>query len=130
MLPKTAPYTTVSGWWGEWLEYGNQTFENSKRISFLEYAEIPRQTRVQLELALCLGFDDSADYKTLEEKGWTVKRAWGMSSDEYRCYLLRSRGEFACAKPSCMRLQNVWISDRTICYLASGKPAVIQHTRA
>ena len=31
-------------------------------------------------------------------------------------------------KPSCIRLQNAWISDRTICYLASGKPAVVQHT--
>jgi len=27
-----------------------------------------------------------------------------------------------------LRLQNAWISDRTICYLASGKPAVVQHT--
>jgi hypothetical protein len=31
-------------------------------------------------------------------------------------------------KPSCVRLQNAWISDRTLCYLASGKPAVVQHT--
>jgi hypothetical protein len=27
-----------------------------------------------------------------------------------------------------MQLQNAWISDRTICYLASGKPAIVQHT--
>ena len=27
-----------------------------------------------------------------------------------------------------MRLQNAWISDRTLCYLASGKPEVVQHT--
>ena len=27
-----------------------------------------------------------------------------------------------------MRLQNAWVSDRTVCYLASGKPAVVQHT--
>ena len=27
-----------------------------------------------------------------------------------------------------MRLQNAWISDRTLCYLASGKPAIVQHT--
>jgi hypothetical protein len=29
-----------------------------------------------------------------------------------------------------MLLQNAWISDRTLCYLASGKPAVVQHTGA
>jgi hypothetical protein len=27
-----------------------------------------------------------------------------------------------------MKFQNAWISDRTLCYLASGKPAVVQHT--
>jgi hypothetical protein len=25
-------------------------------------------------------------------------------------------------------LENAWISDRTLCYLASGKPAVVQYT--
>ena len=25
-------------------------------------------------------------------------------------------------------MRNAWISDRTLCYLASGKPAVVQHT--
>ena len=27
-----------------------------------------------------------------------------------------------------MKFQNAWISDRTLCYLASGKPAVVQDT--
>ena len=27
-----------------------------------------------------------------------------------------------------MYFQNAWVSDRTICYLASGKPAVVQDT--
>jgi hypothetical protein len=27
-----------------------------------------------------------------------------------------------------MKFQNAWVSDRTLCYLASGKPAVVQHT--
>jgi glycosyltransferase involved in cell wall biosynthesis len=27
-----------------------------------------------------------------------------------------------------MRFKNAWISDRTVCYLASGKPAVVQDT--
>jgi hypothetical protein len=31
-------------------------------------------------------------------------------------------------KPACIYLQNAWISDRTLCYLASGKPAVVQQT--
>ena len=31
-------------------------------------------------------------------------------------------------KPAYVTLQAGWISDRTICYLASGKPAIVQHT--
>ena len=27
-----------------------------------------------------------------------------------------------------MQLRNAWVSDRTICYLASAKPAIVQHT--
>jgi hypothetical protein len=43
-------------------------------------------------------------------------------------YIQRSRGEFSCAKPSYVRQQTSWISDRTLCYLASGKPVVVQNT--
>jgi hypothetical protein len=31
-------------------------------------------------------------------------------------------------KPSCVRFQNAWISDRTLCYLASGRPALVEDT--
>jgi glycosyltransferase involved in cell wall biosynthesis len=46
----------------------------------------------------------------------------------YQKYIQNSRGEFSCAKRSCMKFQNAWVSDRTICYLASGKPVVVQDT--
>jgi hypothetical protein len=48
--------------------------------------------------------------------------------NDYQSYVQGSLGEFSCAKPSCIRLANAWISDRTLCYLASGRPAVVQHT--
>ena len=47
---------------------------------------------------------------------------------DYQRYIQDSRGEFSCVKPACVRLQNAWVSDRTLCYLASAKPAVVQHT--
>src|SRR5437667_6316197 len=46
----------------------------------------------------------------------------------YRGYIQRSRGEFSCAKPSYIKQQTGWVSDRTVCYLASGKPVVVQDT--
>ncbi|HYX92338.1 MAG TPA: hypothetical protein VE782_12310, partial [Myxococcaceae bacterium] len=62
--------------------------------------------------------------------GWRIRhsREVAGSPDAYRAYLERSRGEFSCAKASCIEFQNAWVSDRTLCYLASGKPVVVQHT--
>jgi hypothetical protein len=79
---------------------------------------------------LCLAPEDNEERRFLEQQGWKIQHAWEVSStpEQYRTYIQRSRGEFSCVKPSCIRLQNAWISDRTLCYLASGKPAVIQHT--
>jgi hypothetical protein len=61
---------------------------------------------------------------------WRVRESRDVAGrpEAYRTYIQRSRGEFSCAKPSCMEFQNAWISDRTLCCLASGKPAVVQHT--
>ncbi len=126
----TAPYTTVSDWWGEWVCYDGEMYSNGKRDSFLDHIDLPHRTSVPLELALCLAPGEDQERFRLEKKGWKVVDAWDVtgSPDDYRSYIQGSRGELSCAKPSCMRLENAWISDRTLCYLASGKPAIVQHT--
>lgn len=127
-------FTTVSSWWGnEWVLYGGDSYENTKRVSFLRFVDLPRFTKQALELALALTTDqpsDVHDRRLLEGHGWRVRRSFEVagSPELYRTYIQESRGEFSCAKPSCMRLQAAWVSDRTVCYLASGKPAVVQHT--
>jgi hypothetical protein len=124
-------FTTVSSWWGdEWISTGQEVYENNKRVSFLDFSELPRLTSQVLELALFLGDGDAADRRTLEARGWRVRHAPEVSRtpEMYRSYIQGSRGEFSCAKPSCMKFQNAWVSDRTLCYLASGKPVVVQHT--
>jgi hypothetical protein len=150
------PFTTVSSWWGdEWIVDGDGScYENNKRVSFLDFLELPRLTSQTLELALCLGdhparpggerrqgggrpfeprhpfMTDLEHRRLLESHGWKIRHAADAAGtpDRYRSYIQQSRGEFSCAKPSCMRFQNAWVSDRTVCYLASGKPAVVQNT--
>ncbi len=129
--PRCEVFTTVSSWWGdEWITDGTQVYENNKRVSFLEFAELPRRTSQQLELALFFGDGDAQDLRVLEDHGWRERHSLEVARtpEMYRAYIQRSRGEFSCAKPSCMKLQNAWISDRTLCYLASGKPVVVQNT--
>ena len=125
-----APYTTITHWWGSTFEFEGRTISEEKHLSFLEYQDLPARTPVKLELAICLAEHYETWRDRLEPLGWKIREAWQVSGtpDEYRSYIQRSRGEFSCAKPSCMTLANAWISDRTLCYLASGKPAVVQHT--
>lgn len=127
----TAPYTTVSSWWGWWEVLSGQTFNNEKRQSFLEYIDLPSRASLPFELALALwGKDDHEDITLLRKNGWNVREAFDITNtpEQYRSYLGASRGEFSCAKPSCARLQNAWVSDRSLCYMAMGKPAIVEYT--
>lgn len=129
--PSDAPFTTVSNWimYDYWVDDDRGGYANDKRTGFLPFLDLPRVSRVPLELALSLGGAD-AEQRDLEARGWRVREAHQIAATPagYQSYVQQSRGEFSCAKPSCVRLQNAWISDRTLCYLASGKPAVVQHT--
>ncbi len=129
--PRCEAFTTVSSWWGdEWITDGTEVYENNKRVSFLEFTELPGRTSQRLELALFFGDGDAQDLCVLEGHGWRIRHSLEVARtpEMYQAYIQRSRGEFSCAKPSCMKFQNAWISDRTLCYLASGKPVVVQHT--
>lgn len=126
-----APFTTVTHWsMGEWEEHAGEIYSNDKRTGFLPFLELPRHTTQPLELAVLLGEHEQAERNMLHRYGWSLRDTTAVASrpEDYQRYIRQSRGEFSCAKPSCVRLQNGWISDRTICYLASGKPAVVQHT--
>jgi len=128
--PDAAPYTTVTNWWGEYEVFDGKMINNEKRTNFIEFMELPSRTQATLELAIYQEQDNNPDIPMLNAYGWRTRPASEVSgtADEYRRYIQRSRGEFSCVKQSCIHLANAWMSDRTICYLASGKPAVIQHT--
>jgi hypothetical protein len=129
--PANAPFTTISHWYAdEWMEEAGEIYRNDKRAGFLPFLDLPRRTTQPLELALCLGVDDDDERAMLRERGWCIRESSEVSSTpwDYQGYIQRSRGEFSCAKPFYLRLASGWLSDRTLCYLASGKPAVVQHT--
>src|SRR5215204_5424379 len=126
-----APYTTVSHWWAnEWVKIQGELRDNNKRPAFMAHSDLPSRTSTPLELALCLAPGDEEEARLLEARGWKIRHAWTVSSEpeQYRAYVQQSRGEFSVVKPSCLWLNNAWISDRTLCYLASAKPAVVQDT--
>lgn len=130
--PRHRSMTTVSGWNSkDWVIDETENYENTKRIAFLQFKELPGLTPQPLELALFLRTAaDARERELMERHGWSIRpsREVAGSPELYRAYIQDSRGEFSCAKTSCMRFQNAWVSDRTLCYLASGKPVVVQDT--
>jgi hypothetical protein len=127
-------FTTVTDWWSgfasEMVDGREVLYDNNKRVSFLAFAELPRLTSQPLELAVYMAADDAEDRRTMERHGWRLRHSLEVSRtpEMYRSYIQRSRGEISCVKPSYVKLQNGWISDRSLCYLASGKPVVVQRT--
>ena len=125
-----AAFTTLAHWYAAGgAADTDEVYADDKRSGFLPYLGLPQRTDCPLELALDVGGNDY-DRAMLEERGWRVRDAYAVAGtpQAYQDYVRGSLGEFSCAKPSYVRLETAWISDRTVCYLASGKPAVVQHT--
>jgi hypothetical protein len=126
-------YTTVTHWWADededWIEIGGSWLENTKRMAWEPLLELPRSTAATLELALG-GVEEESELQTLRTGGWRVRDAWRVAGDpqRFRSYVAGSRGELSAAKPAYVQLQTGWFSDRSACYLASGRPAVLQWT--
>lgn len=123
-----AAFTTVAHWHaGGWLQ--DEAYLDDKRSGFQPFLDMPLFTGQPLELALDLKPEDE---QTLKCRGWRLVDAHTVASTpwDYQHYIQDSFGEFSCTKPAYVSLETAWVSDRTLCYLASGKPAVVQYTGA
>jgi hypothetical protein len=130
--PEARAFTSISTWEIEdWIVGENEAYyENSKRINYLRFADLPQNLQQELELALYLTDNDDDDRNLMEKGGWKIRisREVAGTPEQYQAYIQDSRGEFSVVKPSCIFFQNAWMSDRSLCYLASGKPVVVQNT--
>jgi hypothetical protein len=126
----TARFSTVGDWRGSQQVLFRGNYYAGKRGEFVQQLELPVRTRQRFELALCLGAGDHEDLGLLHAHGWIVLDPflWAGNPFSYREFIQTSRAEFSVAKSGYVRLRTGWISDRTACYLASGKPAVVQST--
>ena len=128
-----ARWTTVTQWWSEgWTILGDEVIEGHKRTSFLRVVDLPRRVSAPLELAANIHPEETADLSLLRDHGWLLAdpAVVARTPDDFRRYVQGSRGEFGCAKPSYVRTRPGWVSDRTVCYLASGRPCVAEDTGA
>src|SRR5207244_10685268 len=90
----------------------------------LRFMDLPARTKQPFELAI------NGPQKLLREHGWGTVDAMGVSRSlwDYRAFIQRSRAEFGVAKHTYVASRSGWFSDRTECYLASSRPALVQDT--
>ncbi|HYO50646.1 MAG TPA: glycosyltransferase [Chloroflexia bacterium] len=118
--PPRPCFTTVMTWEVK----GLSEVDGNKDREFPKVLHLPSQTDIPLELAI------TGPREWLSEHGWRCVDAFSVSHnlDAYRDYIRSSMGEFSVAKHTYVATNSGWFSDRTECYLASGRPAVVQDT--
>jgi hypothetical protein len=123
-------FTTVGTWQnkGNDVEIGGDKFFWSKHVNFMKVLEVAGRANQAIELAMDI--DSGPDYDRAVRCGFTFAPVVPMSLDidNYRTYVSSSRGEFTVAKDLYARTRSGWFSDRTVCYLAAGRPAITQRT--
>jgi hypothetical protein len=123
-------FSTVADWRGSQYALLDGRLLEGKREQFLRFARLPAETGERFELALCIGQYDHRDVAQLSRCGWKIRDSYAYAGDlhSYRDFIQNSRCEFSVAKTGYVATNSGWISDRTACYLASGKPAIVQST--
>jgi hypothetical protein len=123
--------TSVASWRGA---YGPVRFQGKTyglRVhEFRKFVSLPRLSGDSFELALDIHPADVEDRNLLEANGWSLRDPSGVAGDpwNYQAYIQQSRAEFSVAKNMYIETRSGWFSDRSVCYLASGKPVLAQDT--
>jgi hypothetical protein len=123
-----APWTTVMTWnaFKGKLFYKGEEYK-SKGAEFEKLIELPRLVGVPLKVALG---GINAPLKRLASNGWQVVDGpeVTLTPGQYMTFIAGSRGEISPAKHVYVATRSGWFSDRSACYLASGRPVVVQDT--
>jgi hypothetical protein len=125
-----AAWTTVAHWRGYGSVVRGETHYGQKAHSLRRFLDLPKRTDRRFRLALGIHPGESGDLAALSENGWDLVDPLEVAGcpDSYREFVGTSRGEFGIAKSGYVQSRCGWFSDRSVCYLASGRPVVTQDT--
>jgi hypothetical protein len=121
--PAAERFTTVMHWSLDPSPALGGEIYGQKDVEFERVIDLPSRTLQSLEVAL-----NDGPFDRLRAHGWHVVDRPPTDLDAYQAYIRRARGEFSVAKNAYVKARTGWMSERTTCFLASGKPAVVQET--
>jgi hypothetical protein len=124
-------FTSVASWRGAFgpLEYEGRTL-GLRVHEFRRFFELPERAPVEFELALDIDEAETDDLGALRHHGWELADPRLAAGDpcRYRDYVQGSSAELMVAKNLYVETNSGWFSDRSACYLASGRPVLAQDT--
>ncbi len=124
-------FTTIASWRGgfgpvqaDGKIYGLKVHE------FRKLLELPQRVSATFEIALDIHPADHKDRVALEQHGWQLSDPREVATDAsaFRRYVQQSDAEFSVAQGIYVDTNSGWFSDRSVRYLASGKPVLVQDT--
>ena len=125
------PFSTIASWRGPYgpAQYAGTTY-GLKAHEFRKFIELPRRVAQRFEIALDIDPADERDLVALRGHGWHVIDPKVVASGPvaFRQYVQASGAEFSVAQGVYVETQSGWFSDRTVRYLASGRPVLVQDT--
>lgn len=121
-------WTTLMQWQSySHKEYGG-IFYGVKSHSFTPFLALPKfLTSEKIELGLAIS---EAQKDEMEKMGWIITNPSQTSKSigAYQNFIADSKGEWTVAKHGYVISNSGWFSERTLNYMASGKPVVTQST--
>lgn len=122
--------TTVANWRGYGSIEHQGLFYGQKVHAWRNFMALPSRTTERIVVALAIDPGETVDVQALAANGWErIDPAEVTATPErYREFVQASKGELGIAKSGYVVSRSGWVSDRSICYLASGRPVLAQET--
>jgi len=123
-------FTTVANWRGYGSIEHEGVFYGQKAHSLRPLLRLPARTRERFLLALAIHPDERKDLAALAANGWELADPVEVAGTpaRYQAFIRGSKAELGIAKSGYVVSRCGWFSDRSICYLASGRPVLAQET--
>lgn len=123
-------WTTLANWraYGS-IRHGGRHY-GQKAHAFRTLIDLPATTGERFEVALAIHPDERRDLAALTAGGWSLVPPAEVAGtpEAYGRFIRQSFGEIGIAKTGYVEADCGWFSDRSACYLASGRPVVAQET--
>ncbi len=122
--------TTIAHWRGYGSIHHDGVHYGQKAHSLRPLFDLPRRVDESFLLALAIHPGERPDVTALHENGWRLADPADLAAtpDAYRRFVQTSRAELGIAKSGYVVSNSGWFSDRSACYLASGRPVIAQDT--